>query len=90
MMKKLTDKARMSACVELLKEKYPDAECSLEYGGEAWKLLVMGRLSAQCTDARVNIVCRELFKSYPTARSLADAPIERIESSMWGVLSPQL
>ena len=69
----------MNACVELLKEKYPDAECSLEYGGEPWKLLVMGRLSAQCTDARVNIVCRELFAVYPTARALADAPIEKIE-----------
>ena len=80
MTKKLTDKARMSACVELLAKQYPDAECSLEYGGEAWKLLVMGRLSAQCTDARVNIVCRELFEAYPTARSLADAPIESIEA----------
>ena len=69
----------MNACVKLLAEKYPDAECSLEYGGEPWKLLVMGRLSAQCTDARVNIVCRELFAVYPTARALADAPIEKIE-----------
>ena len=79
-MKRLTDKARMNECVVLLKEKYPSAECSLEYGGEAWKLLVMGRLSAQCTDARVNIVCRELFEAYPTAISLAEAPIESIET----------
>ncbi len=70
---------RMTAAVEGLKELYPDAVCSLEHGGEPWKLLVMGRLSAQCTDARVNIVCRELFRVYPTARELADAPIEDIE-----------
>lgn len=70
---------RMSFAVEGLRELYPDAACSLEYGGEPWRLLVMGRLSAQCTDARVNIVCRELFEAYPTPRDLADAPIEEIE-----------
>ncbi len=69
----------MTAAVEGLKKLYPDAACSLEYDGEPWRLLVMGRLSAQCTDARVNIVCRELFCAYPTARDLADAPIEDIE-----------
>ena len=55
------------------------AECALEYEADAWKLLVMGRLSAQCTDARVNIVCRELFKKYPTAYDMAIAPVEDIE-----------
>lgn len=70
---------RMSFAVEGLRELYPDAACSLEYGGEPWRLLVMGRLSAQCTDARVNIVCRELFEAYPTPRDLAAAPIEEIE-----------
>lgn len=70
---------RMTAAVEGLRELYHDAACSLEYGGEPWRLLVMGRLSAQCTDARVNIVCRELFEAYPTPRDLADAPIEEIE-----------
>ena len=62
-----------------LKERYPDSECALEYGGEPWKLLVMGRLSAQCTDARVNIVCRDLFDHFPTLSALADAPLEEIE-----------
>lgn len=75
----MTDRERMTAAVEGLRELYPDAACSLEYGGEPWRLLVMGRLSAQCTDARVNIVCRELFEEYPTPRALADAPIEQIE-----------
>lgn len=75
----MTAKQRMAQVVSLLKERYPDAACSLEFGGEPWKLLVMGRLSAQCTDARVNIVCRELFARFPTARDLADAPIGEIE-----------
>ena len=74
------NKKRAAEAVERLKKKYPDATCALEWGGaDAWKLLVMGRLSAQCTDARVNIVCRELFYEFPTLDALADAPLERIE-----------
>lgn len=75
--KYLIEKGREAAVA--LKELYPSSVCALEYEGEAWKLLVMGRLSAQCTDARVNIVCRELFAAYPTAEALADAPVEEIE-----------
>ena len=71
--------ARAAAIVERLKQRYPSAECALEYKGEPWRLLVMGRLSAQCTDARVNIVCRELFDAYPTPEALAAAPIEDVE-----------
>ena len=70
----------MAAIVDRLKEVYPEATCALESGGIPWRLLVMARLSAQCTDARVNIVCRELFKIYPTLESLADAPLENIEN----------
>ena len=70
---------RMALIVARLEEIYPDATCALEWGGEPWKLLVMGRLSAQCTDARVNVVCRELFAKYPTLSALADAPISDIE-----------
>ena len=69
----------MALIVERLKDIYPESVCALEYGGEPWKLLVMGRLSAQCTDARVNIVCRELFAKYPTADALADAELADIE-----------
>lgn len=72
-------KTVMAQVVERLKSVYPDSVCALEYGGEPWKLLVMGRLSAQCTDARVNIVCRELFSKFPTLTSLADAELEEIE-----------
>ncbi|MBQ2736276.1 MAG: endonuclease III [Clostridia bacterium] len=72
-------KEKISKIVLALKELYPEALCSLEYEGEGWKLMVMGRLSAQCTDERVNIVCRELFSVYPTMDSLAKAPLEDIE-----------
>ena len=77
----MTDnKKRAAKAVEILKGVYPDATCALEWGGEeGWKLLIMGRLSAQCTDARVNIVCRELFSEFPTLESVAEAPIEELE-----------
>lgn len=80
-MKENTESMKRAAeAVEILKKVYPDAACALEWGQkDGWKLLVMGRLSAQCTDARVNIVCRELFCEYPTLESLAGAPIEEIE-----------
>jgi endonuclease III len=75
-MTKREKRERLSKIADRLEEIYPNAECALEYGGDPWKLLVMGRLSAQCTDARVNIVCRELFGRFPTLEALADAPIE--------------
>ena len=62
-----------------LAEVYPDALCALEWNGEPWKLLIMGRLSAQCTDARVNIVCRELFARFPTPKDLAEGELAEIE-----------
>lgn len=64
---------------EELERLYPDAACSLEYEGEPWKLLVMARLSAQCTDARVNIVSKELWKKYPTQKALAEANLFELE-----------
>ena len=78
-MTKNQKKEIMAAIVERLKGVYPEATCALESGGIAWRLLVMARLSAQCTDARVNIVSRELFAKYPTLDSLADAPLSDIE-----------
>lgn len=78
-MTKSEKKKRLSQIVERLKEIYPDAECALHYGGDPWKLLVMGRLSAQCTDARVNIVCEELFERFPTAESMAYGDTNEIE-----------
>ena len=78
-MTKAEKKKRLSEIIERLKEKYPEAECALHYGGDPWKLLVMGRLSAQCTDARVNIVCEELFRVFPTAEAMASGDIAEIE-----------
>ena len=72
-------KKRLAEIVEKLKEIYPQAECALEYEGDPWKLLVMGRLSAQCTDARVNIVCRDLFRVFPTAEAMAEGELSVIE-----------
>ena len=69
----------MAEIVRRLEGIYPEAVCALEYGGEPWRLLVMARLSAQCTDARVNIVCRDLFARFPTLDSLANAPLSEIE-----------
>ena len=72
-------KQRSAEIVAALKKIYPASECALEYEGEPWKLLVMGRLSAQCTDARVNIVCRELFDVFPTAQAMAEGDLSEIE-----------
>lgn len=71
-------KAETIEIVEALKAEYPLAECSLTYE-QAWQLLVSVRLSAQCTDARVNIVTKELFGKYPTLEALAAAGEQAIE-----------
>lgn len=77
---KSTKIQRAAIIVDRLKERYPDAECALKYEGEPWRLLVMGRLSAQCTDARVNTVCQDLFERFPTPQALANGAIEDIEA----------
>ncbi len=75
----MTEKQRAAAAVELLKEQYPDAICSLDYA-DAFQLLIATRLSAQCTDARVNLVTPALFKKYPTPQKMATAPLADIEA----------
>ena len=65
-----TKKQRALKIIELLKEEYPDATCSLEYD-DAWKLLVSVRLAAQCTDARVNVVVETLYEKFPSVEALA-------------------
>ena len=74
----MTKKQRAAMAVELLEEAYPDAICSLDTEAP-YELLVSLRLAAQCTDARVNIVTKELFADYPTLGALAQAPVEEIE-----------
>ena len=64
--------------IRRLKEEYPLADCTLDYD-HAWQLLVEVRLAAQCTDARVNVVVKELFAKYPDVNSLAAAEPEEIE-----------
>ena len=78
-MTKKEKKERLALIEKELEALYPDAACSLEYEGDPWKLLIMGRLSAQCTDERVNIVSRELFCEFPTKEALAYGDISKIE-----------
>ena len=78
-MTKKEKRERLALIVERFKDIYPEATCALEYNGDPWRLLVMGRLSAQCTDARVNIVCRELFSVFPTPEAMANGDIDEIE-----------
>ena len=74
----MTKKQRARQILDLLAEEYPLADCTLQYD-EAWKLLVSVRLAAQCTDARVNIVVKDLFAKYPSSQALAEAAPEEIE-----------
>lgn len=68
------------ACAELEKI-YPDASCSLTYSND-YELMFAARLSAQCTDARVNIVTQTLFKKYPTLESFAEADLSELEQDV--------
>lgn len=72
-------KDRVLGIVEGLKNEYPQAECSLNYD-EPYQLLFATRLSAQCTDARVNIVTNELYSRYKTLREIAECDIDELES----------
>ena len=74
----MTKKQRARQILDLLAEEYPLADCTLQYD-EAWKLLVSVRLAAQCTDARVNIVVKDLFAKYPSPQALAEVSPEEIE-----------
>ncbi len=68
----------LSTVRERLREEYPEAECALDYKGDPWRLLIMARLSAQCTDARVNEICKELFAKYSNCEALANADVEDV------------
>jgi endonuclease-3 len=65
----------------ILKQTYPAAECSLDFGNPL-QLLVATILSAQCTDERVNAVTKSLFKKYRTAKDYAQAPQEELEKDI--------
>lgn len=74
----MTKKQLTLKSVEALKEAYPEAICSLVYS-DPLQLLIATRLSAQCTDARVNLVTPELFSKYKTLDDLANADVEDVE-----------
>ena len=75
----MTKKALTLEVIRRLKEEYPDADCTLDYD-DAWKLLVSVRLAAQCTDERVNIVVRDLYKVFPDVDALAAADPADVEA----------
>lgn len=71
-------KEKANIVCDTLERLYPQAVCSLVYS-TPYELLIATRLSAQCTDARVNIVTKELFSKYPTLESIASAELSDIE-----------
>lgn len=71
--------------INALEALYPEAICSLNHGGDPYRLLVMAVLSAQCTDARVNIVAVPLFEKYPTPESMASSPEGELEEMIRSV-----
>lgn len=75
----MTKKQRALAAVEILKQRYPDALCSLN-ASNPFELLVAVRLSAQCTDARVNLVTPALFAKYKTLDDYASADVADVEN----------
>lgn len=77
-MTKKEKRERLGKIIHRLKDVYPTSECALKYDGDPWKLLVMARLSAQCTDERVNEVSNYLFLKYPTPEAMAHADIDEL------------
>ena len=69
---------KVQPIIDILKDRYPDAPCALHYKKD-YELMIAVRLSAQCTDARVNLVTPALFEAYPTLESLASADVCHIE-----------
>lgn len=74
----MTKKERAVLIVQALEKVYPEARCSL-VAESAFQLLVATRLSAQCTDARVNLVTPALFERFPDATTMAQATAEDVE-----------
>ena len=71
-------KERVDAILKALDEAYPNAVCALDHR-TPWELLVATILSAQCTDARVNMVTPELFRRFPTPQAMAKATLPELE-----------
>jgi endonuclease III len=73
--------ARINEILKRLAAAYPNAECALHHRN-AWELLVATILSAQCTDARVNLVTPELFRKFPTPKAMAEASLPALEAEI--------
>lgn len=71
-------KQNVSEIIQIMKDRYPEAPCALHYGKD-YELMIAVRLSAQCTDARVNLVTPALFAAYPTLEAMAGADISHVE-----------
>ena len=74
-------KEQIDGILSALEREYPDAECTLDER-DAWRLLVQVRLAAQCTDARVNIVTKDLFQKYPSLEAFANADLKELEQDI--------
>ncbi|MBQ7329378.1 MAG: endonuclease III [Oscillospiraceae bacterium] len=70
---------KVDGIISALEERYPDALCALHYKKD-YELMIAVRLSAQCTDARVNLVTPALFAAYPTLEAMANANIADVEN----------
>lgn len=75
---RMTKKQRALEVIERLKKEYPEVKCALTYN-EPHELLIAVRLSAQCTDKRVNLVTPALFKRFPSIDAFADASVTDVE-----------
>ncbi len=73
----MTKKERAKVIIETLKSSYPHVKCTLNYETPV-QMLIATQMSAQCTDARVNIVTETLFKKYPDAAAFANADYEEL------------
>ncbi len=79
----MTKKERVLQIVQILNETYStEYKCYLNHEN-AWQLLIATMLSAQCTDARVNIVTKELFVKYPTLEAFADCDVKELEKDIY-------
>ena len=77
----MTKQQRIQKIIQILKKVYPNAACSLTYA-EPYQLMIAARLSAQCTNATVNIVTKTLFQKYPTLQSFAEANLSELEQDI--------
>ena len=82
---KLSEKERVNKILELLDEQYGTEKICYLRHDSPWQLLIAVILSAQCTDARVNIVTKPLFEKYPTVADLAEADVRDVEEIIHSV-----